>query len=89
MKKIENVLIILNSYTSQLKDTAGKLLPINERKKIQLCSHFCLYDAEHENLVGGGLRNSSNSVFTKVYIEVLRSNRAKAPVHTILQLKYV
>lgn len=51
---------------------------INEREKTQifLCS-LCFYDVKQEILVGGGLRNSSNRVFTELYTEILRSNRAK------------
>lgn len=44
---------------------------------ILLCLYFCLCDAEHENSVGGGLRNSSNMVFTKLYTKILRSDWAK------------
>lgn len=59
---------------------------MKEKKKC----YFCLYNAKHENSVGGGLRNSSNMVFfNKLCTEILRYNRAKALVHTVLQLKYL
>lgn len=57
----------------------------DKNPKYDLC-YFCLYNAEHENLVGGGLRNSSNTVFTKLCTEILRSNRAM-PLFTDLATK--